>query len=112
VSYTPLGLFPSEDDVDATRIPRPIGYKPRYTVNEVNLLGDGDILILHTDGLGDHIREDGSAFVPDELEALIRERKHHSAHEIYEEVRERALAFAPLEDDMTVVVIKKAGGRR
>ena len=40
VSFSPLGLFPSEDDVDVTRILTPIGYKPRYTVNEVNLLGN------------------------------------------------------------------------
>jgi serine phosphatase RsbU (regulator of sigma subunit) len=111
-SFSPLGLFPSEDDVDATRILRPIGYKPRYTVNEVNLLGDGDILILHTDGLDEHTRDDGGVFVPDKLEAVVRESKHRSAHEIYEAVRKRALAVAPLEDDMTVVIIKKVGGRR
>jgi len=107
VSFSPLGLLPSEDDVDASRILRPLGYKPRYTVNEVNLLGDGDILVLHTDGLDEHTREDGRAFAPDELEAVLRESKHRSAHEIYEAVRERALSFAPLEDDMTVVIIKK-----
>jgi serine phosphatase RsbU (regulator of sigma subunit) len=112
VSFSPLGLCPSEDDVDATRILRPIGYKRRYTVNEVNLLGDGDILILHTDGLDEHTRDDGGVFVPDKLEAVVRESKHRSAHQIYEAVRERALAFAPLEDDMTVVIIKKVGGRR
>lgn len=112
VSFSPLGLFPSEDDVDATKILKPIGYKPRYTVNEVNLLGDGDILILHTDGLDEHTRDDGRGFVGDELESVVRESKHLSAHEIYEAVRERALAFAPLKDDMTVVIIKKVGGRR
>jgi len=111
VSFSPLGLFPSEDDIDATRILRPIAYKPRYTVNEVNLLGDGDILILHTDGLDEHSRADGGVFVPVELEAVVRERKHLSAHEIYEAVREQALAFAPLQDDMTVVIIKKVGER-
>jgi serine phosphatase RsbU (regulator of sigma subunit) len=107
-----LGLFPSEGDVDENRILSPIAYKPRYTVNEVNLLGDGDILILYTDGLGEHARDVGGVFVPDKLEAVVRESKHRSAHEIYEAVRERALAFAPLEDDMTAVIIKKAGGRR
>jgi hypothetical protein len=111
VSFSPLGLFPSEDDVDVTRILRPIGYKPRYTVNEVNLLGEGDILMLHTDGLDEHTRDDGRIFVPEELETVVRENKHRSAHEIYEAVRERTLAFAPLEDDMTVVIIKKVGGR-
>ena len=112
VSFTPLGLFPSEDDIDSSKILSPIGYKPRYTVNEVNLLGDGDILILHTDGLDEHARADGLAFVPGELEAVVRECKQLPAHEIYQAVRECALAFAPLEEDMTVVIIKKVGGRR
>ena len=109
VSFSPLGIFSSEDDVDSTRILSPLGYKPRYTVNEVNLLGDGDILLLHTDGLDEHTRADGKTFEGEELEAVVREHKHRSAREIYEAVRERSLAFAPLEDDMTVVVIKKAG---
>jgi serine phosphatase RsbU (regulator of sigma subunit) len=111
VSFSPLGLFPSEDDVDAAKILRPIAYKPRYTVNDVNLLGDGDILILHTDGLDEHDRDDGRAFVPEGLEAVVRECKHRSAREIYEVVRERSLSFAPLADDMTVVIIKKTGSR-
>ena len=112
ISFSPLGLFPSEDDVDATRILSPIGYKPRYTVNEVNLLSDGDILLVHTDGLGEHIAEDGRAFTPDELEAVVRANKHRSAQNIWEAVRERVLSFAPLEDDMTLVIIKKAGAGR
>lgn len=109
VSFSPLGLFPSEDTVDATRIFSPLGYKPRYTVNEVNLLGDGDILVLNTDGLSEQSRDDGRNFVPDELEQVIRDNKHHSAHGIFEAVRERSLAFAPLKDDMTVLIIKKGG---
>ncbi len=112
VSFLPLGLFPSEGNVDATRVLSPLGYKPRYTVNEVNLLGDGDILVLNTDGLSEQMREDGQTFVPDELEQVIRDNKHHSAHEIFEAVRERSSAFAPLEDDMTTVIIKKAGAGR
>lgn len=109
VSFSPLGLFPSEGDVDVTRILSPIGYKPRYAVNEVNLLGDGDILILLTDGLSEHATDDEREFVPTELEAVLRANKGRSAAEIYEAVRERSLSFAPLGDDMTVVIIKKVG---
>jgi serine phosphatase RsbU (regulator of sigma subunit) len=112
VSFSPLGLFPSEDTTDATRIFSPLGYKPRYTVNEVNLLGDGDILVLNTDGLSEQSRDDGRNFVPDELEQVIRDNKHRSAHGIFEAVREQSLAFAPLEDDMTVLIIKKGGAGR
>ena len=31
-----------------------LGVKEKYTVNEINLMGRGDILILYTDGLSDH----------------------------------------------------------
>jgi serine phosphatase RsbU (regulator of sigma subunit) len=109
VSFAPLGIMPSEDDVDIKKNMGLIGYKPRYTVNEVNLLGVGDILVLYTDGLSEHAKEERT-FVPDELEATIRASKHLSAREIFEAVRDRAASFANFEDDMTVVVIKKTSG--
>jgi serine phosphatase RsbU (regulator of sigma subunit) len=107
VSFTPLGIMPSEDDVDIAKNMGPIGYKPRYTVNEVNLLGVGDILVLYTDGLSEHALGEEHPFVPGELETALRASKHLSAGEIFAAVRDRALSFAPLADDMTVVVIKK-----
>lgn len=110
VSFTPVGLFPSEDDVDRSKILGPLGYKPRYAINEVNLLGVGDILFLYTDGLSEHSLGDGRLFMPDELEAILRANKHLPAEEIFKAVRDRAVSFAPLEDDMTVVVIKKTTG--
>lgn len=110
VSFTPLGLFPSEDDIDISKNLGPIGTKPRYSINEVNLLGDGDILILHTDGLSEHEREDGESFFPVLLEDTLRANKQCTAQEIYEAIRDRALSFSPLADDMTVVVIKKTRG--
>jgi serine phosphatase RsbU (regulator of sigma subunit) len=107
VSFTPLGIMPSEEDVDIAKNLGPIGYKPRYTVNEVNLLGVGDILVLYTDGLSEHAVEDERTFVPGELEATIRGAKGRTVQEIYEAVLDRVLSFAPLTDDVTVVVIKK-----
>jgi len=107
VSFTPLGIMPSEDDVDIAKNLGPLGYKPSYTVNEVNLLGIGDILVLYTDGLSEHTDEGERTFVPDELEATIRRTKGRTASDIYEAVRDRAFSFAPLTDDVTVVVIKK-----
>ncbi|MGB6001137.1 MAG: PP2C family protein-serine/threonine phosphatase [Thermoanaerobaculia bacterium] len=110
VSFTPLGIMPSEDDVDIAKNMGPIGYKPRYTVNEVNLLGAGDILVLYTDGLSEHALGEERPFVPDELEATIRSNKHRSAQDIYEALSDRVQSFAPIEDDMTVVIIKKTRG--
>jgi len=110
VSFFPLGMFPSEDDIDISKNFGPLGYKPRYTVNEVNLMGDGDILLLHTDGLSEHEGKGGDAFFPTVLEETVRANKNLPAQGIYEAIVDRAASFAPLADDLTVVVIKKNQG--
>ena len=108
VSFSPLGLFQSQDAVAPTKILMPSGYKRRYTVNEVNLLGVGDILLLYTDGMSEHATADGREFVPDEIEATLRRTKQLPAKGIYEAVRDRFLAFAKPDDDMTLVVVRRA----
>jgi serine phosphatase RsbU (regulator of sigma subunit) len=109
VGFYPLGMFPSEDDVDISRTVAPLGYKPRYAVNEVNLMGAGDLLLLMTDGVADHDTQDHKPFVPGALEETLRAVKHRSAQEVYEAVVDRAASFATVQDDMTVVVIKRPG---
>lgn len=112
VSFYPLGMFPSEDDVDASRNLGALRYKPSYTVNEVNLMGQGDILLLATDGLAEHERGPDDAFVPGHLDTVLREVKHLPARDIYQRLLEAVLAFAPAKDDISMVVIKRrsAGG--
>jgi serine phosphatase RsbU (regulator of sigma subunit) len=109
VGVYPLGMFPSEDDVDLSKNLEAFRYKPSYTVNEVNLMGVGDILLLLTDGYADHARNDDSPFTPAVLESTLRTVKHLPARAIYEAVLDRALSFAPATDDMTMVVIKRVG---
>ncbi len=114
VGFYPLGMFPSEDDVDVSRNLGALRYKPSYTVNEVNLLGQGDILLLMTDGLAEHERPEGEPFLPHHLETTLRSIKHLPAREIFERIRDAAIAFAPPRDDLTLVVIKRGptgGGR-
>ena len=106
VGYFPLGIFPSEEDVDGARNMGALRYKPRYTVNEVNLMGVGDILLLMTDGIAEHEHDDVD-FVPSMLEDIIRANKNASAREIFIAVRDAALSFAPATDDMTLVVVKR-----
>ena len=107
-------MFPSEDDVDISRNLGPLGYKPRYTVNEVNLMGAGDLLLLMTDGITEHENSSHVPFVPDRLEDVLRRVKHLSPKAVYEAILEGAAAFGPQNDDMTLVVVKRgisAGGR-
>jgi hypothetical protein len=44
-----------------------LGFKEHYQINEWRLMGAGDILLLHTDGLVDHARGDEPYF-PGRLE--------------------------------------------
>jgi len=106
VSYPPIGTMPSKTDPDLSRQPSVLGYKDKYTVNELKLMMPGDILVLYTDGLKEHGTEDQDYF-PDRLEAKIREFKQESARRILEEIKRDLLDFAPPADDVSCVLIKK-----
>ncbi len=102
VSYPPIGIQPAEDHADAKRYQRALGYKKRYTVNELNLMGQGDVLLLYTDGLIDPL----SPFTQEQLERAVSHAKAGSAKEICETiVQERRTATAQT-DDLSLVVIK------
>jgi len=106
VSETLIGMFPSraggsgrgrggEDQAQPGR---------GAAVNEIHLLGSGDMLLLATDGLTEHA--DGR-FVDDELSRRLEEVKDRPASEICDHVRGALLAFATPTDDISLVVVKK-----
>jgi serine phosphatase RsbU (regulator of sigma subunit) len=101
---TPIGLFTSSDDVDETRLPNHVGYTDRYRVNEIDLLGRGDILLLHTDGLSEHA---GGTFFPERLERIIDGAKDRGAQEICDAIWQEVLAAGEPEDDITFVAVKR-----
>ena len=105
VSLPPVGMLPSVADPDGRRHPRLDRYKKRYHVNEINLLAVGDILLLATDGLTEHA---GGTYFPGEVERLLAGMPHESAAEICRRLREDLVRHAPPEDDVSVVVIRKA----
>jgi serine phosphatase RsbU (regulator of sigma subunit) len=106
VSFPQIGTMPSRGNSEKT-VPL-LGVKEKYTVNEINLMGRGDLLILYTDGLSDHHDAQGNRYFPGRLEEVLRTNKHLPAREIYAKVRSDMLAFHPTpEDDVTVVIIKK-----
>ena len=104
-SFPPLGMMPSFNVIDRNVTTSLLGFKERYEMNEWSLMGRGDILLLHTDGLSDHRRQDQPYF-PDRLEQTLREVKHLCAREIYEAIKKDLLAFADPIDDISVVAIK------
>ena len=104
MSFPPLGMMPSFV-IDRRLTTSLLGFKERYEMNEWTLMGRGDILLLHTDGLSDHRMQD-HAYFPGRLEQTMRDVKHLGAREIYEAIQNDVVAFAEPSDDISVVVIK------
>ena len=106
-SFPPLGTFPSQNVVDQRRVKHDVlGFKDRYEVNEWTLMGAGDILLLHSDGLLEHARGNEPYF-PDRLAQTIRGAKHLSATDILHSIVEDFRTFANPVDDVTLVVLKR-----
>jgi serine phosphatase RsbU (regulator of sigma subunit) len=108
VSFPPLGMQPSLHAIDRSLVAASsLGFKDRYETNEWWLMGAGDILLLHTDGLIEHSRGDEPYF-PGRLENVLRAVKDQSARDILDAIYEDMLAFNEPSDDISVVVIKLA----
>lgn len=103
-SCPPLGMFPSEQDVDGTCRTSPLGTKKAFATSQIDLLGKGDLLLLYSDGLSDH---GGGEFFPSKLEELLRGAKGESATSICRLIARQVASFAPQEDDVSFVVIRK-----
>ena len=81
--------------------------KKPYSVNELQIMGKGDIIILTTDGFEEHLLTKGG--YKRHMEQVIRETKEYSAKEIGDSIFHNALHkhdYAQ-QDDMTLVVIKR-----
>ena len=102
VSHPPIGLLPGVHQADAKRYERALGYKKRYTVNNLNLMGQGDVLLLYTDGL----IEPASPYTRAQLEQAVSRAKSQGAQAICEAIVRDRQAAAPQADDLTLVVIK------
>jgi len=106
VSFPQIGTMPSRGNSEKT-VPL-LGVKEKYTVNEISLMGRGDILLLYSDGLTDHRDEAGKHYFPARLEDVLRANKARPAREIFERIKADMLAFNKKpDDDVTVVIIKK-----
>ena len=106
VSFPPLGIQPSLDVIDRNTTKSVLGFKDHYELNEWVLMGAGDILLLYTDGLGEH-SNGREQYVPSRLEQKLREVKHQGATEIFAAITQDLRAFAEPSDDVSIVVIKR-----
>jgi serine phosphatase RsbU (regulator of sigma subunit) len=106
VSFPPLGMQPSFAGIDRNATgPGTMGFKDHYEMNEWWIMGTGDILLLHTDGLTDHCRRDEPYF-PGRLEGMLRDMAGLTARQIFEAVVADVRAFNEPADDISLVVIK------
>ena len=101
--FPPVGMFPSTEDPERPH-PTLSGYKKRYTINEINLLGPGDVLLLYTDGFSEHA---AGEFFPEEVERILAEASSESAEATCRRLRDRILFHGTQNDDVSFVVIKK-----
>jgi serine phosphatase RsbU (regulator of sigma subunit) len=101
-SYPPIGLQPTEGSADARHYERSLGYKKRYRVNELNLMGEGDVLLLYTDGLTDPF----SPYTREQLERVVSRAKDGNAKDICAAIIEDRRTAAEIIDDLSLVVIK------
>lgn len=107
-TFPPLGTQPPESHVDREKLEvNPLGYKKKYQVNEISLMGGGDIMVLFSDGLSDYSNAEGSSFLS-HLEVVLRSVKHLGALEIWKAIREAISGFGTPSDDITYVVVKKS----
>lgn len=105
-TFPPIGTIPSYEDIDRSTTKTVLGFKERYTLNDISLMGHGDILLLYTDGLSE-LSDGRQDYFPDFLENQLRRHKDESARQIAEALKVDILAFACPHDDVSFVVIKK-----
>lgn len=108
INFPPIGTMPSGDDIDSGKLFSRLGYKKKYSINKISLMGSGDILFLFTDGFSEHAKDEGVDYFPTRVEEILKRIKNHSARDIYYQIKEDILSFANPADDITFVVIKKA----
>jgi serine phosphatase RsbU (regulator of sigma subunit) len=103
VAVPPIGLFPTEGDVDRAVAGWVGTESPRQRVNEVRLLGDGDVLLLYTDGASDQVGGELAAA----LTPVMRRVSSLPARGIVEALHAEIVGRQPPADDMTLVAIKR-----
>lgn len=95
--FLPIGTKPSEADIDVRRYETVLGYKEGYEVNELTLMGDGDTMLLMTDGVSEN---PGLA----QYESVLRSMQGLPAQEL---CRELMAVLEPTDDDATLVVVRR-----
>ncbi len=107
INFVPIGTLPSEADIDSVQTISFIGYKTKYSLNSINVMGKGDILLLFSDGFTEQNNGEQN-YTKDRLEHQLIKTKHLSSREIFDTIREDFRSYCPTrDDDATLILIKK-----
>lgn len=113
----PTLLYCSETDrfeeLPTHGLPLALIAEAEYCPAERRCLGDGDMLVMLTDGFYEYERADGESFGNARVEAAIRRLRGRPAEEIVRGLAEDVAAFAggaPQRDDLTAVICKRCRG--
>lgn len=106
-TFPPIGTMPTKEGLHIEYHDNLLGYKEKYTINELSLMGKGDIMILYSDGLYELANEKGEEYFKTRLEQKLREIKGLTAKEIFNNIKKDLLSFSTPEDDLSFIIIKK-----
>jgi serine phosphatase RsbU (regulator of sigma subunit) len=106
-TFPPIGTMPTKGGLHIEHHDNLLGYKEKYTVNELNLMGKGDIMLLYSDGLYELSNEDEEEYFKTRLEKKLGELKNLTAKEIFTNIKDDLLKFAAPEDDLSFIIIKR-----
>lgn len=105
--FPPIGTLISGSQVDSSKYHSVFGEKERYAVNSMNIMGNGDFLLLFTDGFTDQNSGEYN-YITQRMEEHLRTVKFESAENIVKSVKEdfKNVTGQP-DDDTTLIVVKK-----
>ncbi len=107
INFVPIGTLPSEADIDSVQTQSIFGYKKKYSLNSINVMGKGDILLLFSDGFTEQNNGEQN-YTKDRLEQQLILSKHLSAEEIFQKIKDDFISYCPFrDDDATLILIKR-----
>jgi len=107
INFPPIGTLPSKEDIDSIKNFSRLGYKRKYSSNEIELMGNGDIMILYTDGFCEHNKNMKNFYIEERLEEVLIKIKNKNAKEIFDLLKEDIINFSKPDDDLSLVIIKR-----
>ena len=104
LTFPPVGMFPSNAEPDERVAAGALGYKKTYTVNEIDLLATGDVLLLFTDGFSEHA---GGEYFPASVGRLLAASADATSEEVCSVLQAGLRDSGEPHDDVSFVVVKK-----